>query len=86
MNVLGVHTTGRPCVMAYRIQTSGEGFPLSWKSVSGETPSDILKMSHLHCMFGNNMSEMVYVMSVRHVWIQTLLGSGMRAWLAWQTW
>ena len=26
-------------------------FPLSWKWVSGETPLDILEMSHLHCMF-----------------------------------
>ena len=50
-------------------QASWEGFPLSWKWVSGETPLDILKMSHLHCMFGDNMSELVWIMSVRHVWI-----------------
>ena len=52
MNVPGVHTAGRSCVMACRSQTSWEGFPLSWKWVSGETPLDILGMSHLHCMFG----------------------------------
>ena len=44
--------------MACKIQTSWEGFP--WKWVSGEMPLDILKMSHLHCMFGSNMSEMVW--------------------------
>ena len=65
MNVSGVHTAGRPCVMACRSQTSWEGFPLSWKWVSGETPLDILEMSHLYWMFGNNMSEMVWVMSVK---------------------
>ena len=27
-------------------------FPLIWKWVSGETPLDILEMSHLHYMFG----------------------------------
>ena len=52
MNVLGVHTTGRSGVMACRSQTSWEGFPLSWKWVSGETPWDILEMSHMHYMFG----------------------------------
>ena len=61
MNVSGVHTAGRPCVMACRSQTSWEGFPLSWKWGSGETPLDILKMSHMHCMFGDNMSDMVWV-------------------------
>ena len=38
--------------MACRSQTSWEGFSLSWKWVSGETPLDILEMSHLHYMFG----------------------------------
>ena len=38
--------------MTCRRQTSWEGFPLSWKWVSGETPLDILEMSHLHYMFG----------------------------------
>ena len=42
-------------------------FSLILEMVSGETPLDILKMFHLHCMFGDNMSEMVWVMSVRHV-------------------
>ena len=28
MNVLGIHTAGRSCVMAYKSQTSWEGFPL----------------------------------------------------------
>ena len=67
MNVLGVHTTGISCVMACRSQTSWEGFPLSWKGVSGETPLDILEMSHLHYMLVSNMSEMVWIISVRHV-------------------
>ena len=53
MNVPGVHITGIPCAMARRSQTLWGGFPLSWKWVSGETPLDILEMSHLHCMFGN---------------------------------
>ena len=52
MNVPGVHIAERPCVMADRSQTSWEGFPLSWKWVLGETPLDILEMSHLHYMFG----------------------------------
>ena len=52
MNVPGVHLAGRSCVMDCRSQTSWEGFPLSWKWVSGETPLDILEMSHLHYMFG----------------------------------
>ena len=52
MNVPGVHTAGRSCVRAYRSQTSWEGFPLSWNWVSGETPLDILGMSHLYFMFG----------------------------------
>ena len=52
MNVLWVHTIGRSCVMTCRSQNSWEGFPLSWKWVSGETPLDILEMSHLHYMFG----------------------------------
>ena len=30
----------------------GKVFSLSWKWVSGETPLDILEMSHLHYMFG----------------------------------
>ena len=60
MNVPGVHTAGRSCVMTCRSQTSWEGSPLSWKWVSGETPLDILEMSHLHYMFGSNMSEMVW--------------------------
>ena len=47
-----------------RAKLHGKVFP--WKWVSGETPLDILEMSHLHYMFGNNMSEMVWVMSVRH--------------------
>ena len=69
MNVSGVHTVGRPCVMTCKSQAAWEGFPLSWKWGSGETPLDILKMSHLHCMFSDNMSEMVWIMSVGHVWI-----------------
>ena len=73
MNVSGVHIAGRSCVMTCKSQTSLEVFP--WKWVSGETPLDILEMSHLHCMFGNNMSEVVCVMSVRHVWIRTVLGA-----------
>ena len=52
MNVPGVHIARRPCVMACMNQTSWGGFPLSWKWVSGETPLDILEMSHLHYMFG----------------------------------
>ena len=79
MNVSGVHIAGRSCVMTCKSQTSWEGFPLSWNGVSGVMPLDILEMSHLHCMFGNNMSEMVCVMSVRHVWIRTVLGTGMGA-------
>ena len=78
MNVSGVHTAGRPCAMACRSQTSWEGFPLSWKWVSGETPLDILEMSHMNCMFGSNMSEMAWIMLVRHVWIRTVSG----AWFA----
>ena len=81
MNVSWVHTAGRPCVMACRSQNSWEGFPLSQKWVSGETPLDILKMSHMHCMFGSNMSDMAWIMSVRHVWIQTVSG----AWFACET-
>ena len=52
MNVPGVRTARRSCVMDCKRQTSWEGFPLSWKWVSGETPLDILEMSHLHYMFG----------------------------------
>ena len=52
MNVPGVHTAGRSCVMAYKSQNSWEGFPLSWKWVLGENPLDLLEMSHLHYMFG----------------------------------
>ena len=35
------------------------GKVIPWKWVSGEMPLDILEMSHLHCMFASNMSEMV---------------------------
>ena len=70
MNVSGVHIAGRSCVMTCKSQTSWEGFPLFWKGGSGETPLDILRMSHLHCMFGDNMSEMVWIMSERRVWIR----------------
>ena len=69
MNVSGVHTAGRPCVMACRSQTSWEGFPLSWKWGFGWNTIRHFEMSHLHCMFGSNMSEMAWIMSVRHVQI-----------------
>ena len=52
MNVPGVHTTRIPYVMVCRSQTSLGGFSLSWKWVSGETPLDILAMSNMHCMIG----------------------------------
>ena len=59
MNVPGVHIAGISCVMACGSQTSWGGFPLSWKWVSGETPLDILEISHLYYMLVSNMSEMV---------------------------
>ena len=63
MNVPGVHIAERPCVMAWRSQTLWGGFPLSWKWVLSETPLEILKMSHLHYMFGkqHELDDIDYV-------------------------
>ena len=50
-----------------RAKRHGKVFP--WKWVSGETPLDILKCLICTSCLVNNMSEMVWVMSVRHVWM-----------------
>ena len=52
MNVPGVHIAGKTMSDGLKETNFMGGFPLSWKWVPGETPLDILEMSHLHYMFG----------------------------------